>query len=116
MARSTLEIIHDHSVNLIGKNIEGVMADFAQDAVMISPQGVLKGHDALRANFEGTMKNLLTPDAKAEILLETAEGKVGYCIWKLESDRVSIPFATDTFVVENEKIVAQTFAATVVKK
>ncbi|MBR2742996.1 MAG: nuclear transport factor 2 family protein [Clostridia bacterium] len=116
MARTTLEIIHQHSENLIGKNLEAVMADFAQDAVMISPQGVLKGYDALRANFEGTIKNLLTPDAKAEILLEKAEGKIGYCIWKLESDHVSIPFASDTFVVENDKIVAQTFAAVVKKK
>ncbi|MBQ1334975.1 MAG: nuclear transport factor 2 family protein [Clostridia bacterium] len=116
MARTTLEVIHQHSENLMSKNIEAVMADFTEDSIMISPQATIKGLAGIRANFEATIKNILTPDVKAEVLLEKAEGNIGYCLWRAEGDRFSIPFATDTFVVENDKIMAQTFAAQVVKK
>ena len=116
MARTVEQIVKEHTDKLLARDLDGVMADFTEESFMISPQGIVKGLDALRAHFAGTIQGVLTPDVKAETLLIRTEGNIGYCIWKADGDRFSIPFATDTFVIENDKIMVQTFGAAVNKK
>jgi hypothetical protein len=42
---------------------------------------------------------------------QVVEGEVAYILWSGHSPFYNAPFATDTFVIRNGKIVAQTFAA-----
>jgi hypothetical protein len=68
-----------------------------------------EGLEAIRTFFDGMLSNS-PPDllkAFAVVRLETS-GSFGYLVWKAEP---YIPLATDTFVVRNGKIVAQSFTA-----
>jgi hypothetical protein len=44
------------------------------------------------------------------------DGDYAYIVWTAETADNSYEFATDTFVVRNEKIVAQSFAAKIKPK
>ena len=85
-------------------NIDGVIADYADDAILVSNMGgVTKGVEALRAVFSHTPGDLF---AGMEMTAEHFDGDIGYIAWKT----ASIPMGSDTFVVRDGKIVAQTVA------
>ena len=51
-AESTAEVVGRHVQAFFGGDIETVMADFADDALLCTPDGALRGHDAIRGFFE----------------------------------------------------------------
>ena len=53
----------------------------------------------------------MPPGSDLEISQQIVEGDVAFLVWSGKSKNLEIPFATDTLIVRNGKIVAQTFAA-----
>jgi hypothetical protein len=51
------------------------------------------------------------PGAKFEMKHEAVDGEYAYILWAAETADNIYEFATDTFVVRDGKIVAQSFAA-----
>jgi ubiquinone/menaquinone biosynthesis C-methylase UbiE len=51
------------------------------------------------------------PGSSVDLRQQLIEGEVAYLVWSGESQRVRIPFATDTLLIREGKIVMQTFAA-----
>jgi hypothetical protein len=100
----------------LGKgDVAATMEDYDQNAVLITPQEVISGTQALTVHFTKSAK-ILPPDSKVEMIDKKCVGNVAFVVWKAENDNFSIPFASDTFVIENEKIVSQTFVAIINKK
>jgi hypothetical protein len=58
----------------------------------------------------------LPPGSPIEMSEQIVEDDIAYIVWSAESKKLKIPFGTDTFVMRDGKIVAQTFAAQVEKK
>ena len=102
--------------NLSNGDVEKTLADYAPDAFMINQNKVIRGTEELRAHFENSVNNVLIPGTKSETLIKQCVGNIAYVVWKAENDKLIFPYASDTFVIENGKIVAQTFAAVVQKK
>jgi hypothetical protein len=50
------------------------------------------------------------------MLKQVIEGEIAYIAWTFESEKVSIPFGSNTFVIRDGKIVTQTFAAQMLPK
>ena len=42
-------------------DVDAIMADYAEDAVLIAPDGPLKGHAAIRALFANVFANMFPP-------------------------------------------------------
>jgi len=99
---TTGDILQRHLDALAAGDLEGLLADYADDAVMISGPEPIRGIDALRKVFERTTAN----PPKIEEDLRVVEGDFAYLTW--HNDRLS--FGTDTFVVRDGKIVCQTVA------
>lgn len=84
------------------------MVDYTNESVLFTPDGPLKGRESIRGFFETFMR-----DSPPELLRATAlvrqdvHGDVAYILWKAEP---FIPLATDTFVIRDGKILAQSFA------
>jgi ketosteroid isomerase-like protein len=93
-------------------DVEAIMADYAGDAVLITPEGTLKGLAQIQALFAKIFANMF-PAGKTSLNLtkQVVEGEVAYILWSGNSPFYNAPFATDTFVIRDGKIVAQTFAA-----
>ena len=104
---STASVITRH-LNAIPYGIDAILADYASDAVLISQDAVFHGPAEIRVFFEAFMANV-SPELLAAFAVTRLEthGDVGYILWKADP---FIPFATDTFVVRDDRIVAQTFA------
>jgi len=93
-------------------DVEAIMADYAGDAVLITPEGTLKDLAQIRSLFAKIFASMF-PAGKTSLNLtkQVVEGEVAYILWSGNSPFYNAPFATDTFVIRDGKIVAQTFAA-----
>jgi hypothetical protein len=65
MARTPQEIFEHHATVLIAGDIEGIVADYADDALIITPQGVLRGKDGVREAFTTLLGEV--PDADWDV-------------------------------------------------
>jgi hypothetical protein len=78
---------------------------------LFTPNGPLKGHDAIRPLFERMLAEFNKPGASFSMHLQSVEGDYAYILWTAETADNVYEMATDTFVVRDGKIAAQSFAA-----
>ena len=76
-----------------------------------SPDGPLKGPESIRPFFQTLVSEFAKPGASFTMLQRYIDGDHAYIIWTAETADNSYEFATDTFVVRDGKIVAQSFTA-----
>jgi ketosteroid isomerase-like protein len=114
---STEEVLTRHWRDFVAGDIESIMSDYAQDAMLVSAMGTLKGHPQIRPAFESIFAHLF-PAGTSTLKLEkqSIEGELGFIIWSGTAPKYDVPFATDTFWVRGGKISVQTFAAHMIKK
>jgi hypothetical protein len=111
----TPQVIYDrHVANMNAGNLEGVMADYADDAVVVAPAGIA-GQDGVFVGKENVRKlfAVLTagksPDGPA--MEETSKPLDDQAILMRWGQNLNTPQAvtgTDVYVVRNGKIVFQT--------
>ena len=93
-------------------DVEAIIADYAEDAVLITPDGTLKGHTQIRSLFAQIFTSVFPPDSTSlHLAKQVVEGDIAYILWSGSSAHYRTPLATDTFVMRDGKIAAQTFAA-----
>ena len=95
--------------HLQAKGIDDILTDYTEDSIIFTTNGPIHGLAGVRGFFEWLFKNA-TPEIMAayKMVRQDVGGEIAYIVWKAEP---FIPLATDTFVVRNGKIVAQTFTA-----
>ena len=97
----TKAVLDHHNATLEAGDVDGIMEDYTEDSVFISNLGgVTKGLEAIRGVFAMSPGSL--PDV--EFGVEHVDGEIAFVTWQAEG----IPLGTDTFVVRDGKIVAQT--------
>ena len=113
---STSDVLDRHLKSFAEHDVDGVLADYSSDAVLFVPTGALKGRDAIKSLFEALVPEFAKPGSSFTMQHRTIDGDHAYIIWSAETADNSYEFATDTFVVRNGKIVAQSFAAKIKSK
>lgn len=113
---STKDVIENHIRSLRERNLDAVLDDFAPDAVLFTPSGILRGRSQIKALFEGLLEEFGKPAASETLHTANFEGEHAYLIWSGETAKNRYEFATDTFLVRNGKIVTQSFAAKITPK
>ena len=88
--------------------MDAILSDYTESSIIYSPDGPVRGLDQLRAMFTNTVANMPNFMEGFHILRQDCEGEIAYIVWK--KDNV-FPLGTDTMIIRNGKIVAQTFAA-----
>jgi ketosteroid isomerase-like protein len=78
--RSTNEVIGNHLKSFGEGNLAGILADYAPDAVLFTPDGPLKG-SAIDALFEVLVAEFAKPGATFDLKRLVVEGDVGYILW-----------------------------------
>jgi hypothetical protein len=98
-------------------DVESIMADYAPDAVLVTARTTWKGHTEIREGFRKLFAEMFPPKLTAvKLEKQVVEGELAFIVWSGDSPKYSVPFATDTFLIRDGKIVAQTFAAQMDKK
>jgi len=113
---STSEVLDRHLKSFAEYDVDRIVADYASDAVLFVPGGPLKGPDAIKPIFEALVSEFRKPGSSFTMQHRSVDGDHAYILWTAETADNLYEFATDTFVVRNEKIIAQSFAAKIKPK
>ena len=113
MARTPQEIFAHHAEALIAGDLDGIVADYADDAVFITPSGVLHGKDGVREGFTALLADL--PSAQWEVPTQIFEGDVLFIEWSAVSANTQVLDGIDTFVFDDRFIRVQTVRYTLEK-
>ncbi|MFQ5550125.1 MAG: nuclear transport factor 2 family protein [Gemmatimonadales bacterium] len=114
---TTEEVLNHHLGAFGAGDTDEIMKDFTEASVMHTPEGVLRGLAKIRPVFEKFFSEITPPgETEFEMLQMSVVDNVAYIVWKASSKFADIPVGTDTFVVRDDKIVAQSFAAHVIPK
>lgn len=112
MARTPQEVFAHHGETLMAEDLDGIVSDYADDAVFITPDGVRRGKDGVREGFVKLLGDV--PNAKWELPTQIFEGDVLFLEWKAQSTEVKVEDGIDTFVFRDGLIRVQTVRYTVV--
>ena len=110
---STKNVLNRHMKNFDAGDLQAVLSDYAPDAVFFTPDGTLRGPDAIRPVFQKLIAEFGKPGAVFNMKQQFVEGDFAYILWTAETADNVYELATDTFVVRDGKIVAQSFTARV---
>src|SRR5215212_3412709 len=113
---STKDVL-DHHMACFGEgDLEGILSDYAADAVLFTPDGPLKGVDAIRAFFQTMLAEFGKPGTAFSMKHTSIDGDYSYVIWAAETAENVYELGTDTTVVRDGKIVAQSFDGKITPK
>ena len=113
---STSEVLDRHLKSFAEHDVDRIVADYSSDAVLFTPGGPLKGPDAIKPLFEALISEFAKPGSSFTMQQRCVEGEHAYILWTAETADNWYEFATDTFVVQQGKIVAQSFGAKIKPK
>ena len=113
---STSDVLDRHMKSFAEHDLNGVLADYSPDAVLFVPGGPLRGPAAIKPLFVSLITEFSKPGSSFRMEQQWIDGDHAYILWTAETADNSYEFATDTFVVRNGQIVAQSFAAKIKRK
>ena len=105
----------NHHLGAFAKgDLDEIMQDYTHSSVLIVPEVTLVGREAIRSAFENFFNGLFKPDTYA-LHLDRSEvvGDIAYIVWHSENTGANVTLGTDTFLIQEGKIVVQTFAGKV---
>ncbi len=112
---TTTQDVLTHHLSCIG-DIAGTMADYTAESRFFTPNGLLRGSDAIRKFFVKLFEEFAKPGMSFEMLRQEVNGDTAYIVWKAETADNRFELASDTFIVRNGKILTQTFVGKISPK
>ena len=113
---STTDVL-DHHIKCFGEgNLEGILSDYAPQAVLFTPDGPLNGVEEIRPFFQAMLAEFGKPGTTFGMKTRSVVGEFSYVVWTAETADNVYEMGTDTQIVRNGKIVAQSFAAKITPK
>ncbi|MGY1633338.1 nuclear transport factor 2 family protein [Geodermatophilus sp. SYSU D01186] len=109
MARTPQEIFADHVAAIGAGDVDAIVADYAEDAVVITPDGVTRGRDGIRQVFTTLLGEI--PDARWDVPTQVFEGDVLFIEWTAVAEKARAE-GVDTFVFSGDSIQVQTVRLT----
>ncbi len=111
--RTPEEIFAHHAQALGAEDLEATALDYAEDAVLITQDGVMRGKTAIRGFFTAAFQAL----PKAQWSLKTTYvDNILFLQWTADSARGSVSDGVDTFIFKDGVIQVQTVRFTLVPK
>lgn len=105
----TEAVIRNHlAAFLEQKGVAAILEDYDERARFYTEARVYRGKEEIRGFFEAFMQSLPARAVERFALRSLrVDGGMAYITWSVGDD---VPLGTDTFIVEDGKIVSQTFA------
>jgi len=113
-ARTPKQVFQHHAEALGAGDLDGIVADYSDDAVFITPAGVLRGKKGIREAFTKLLTDV--PKAKWDLKTQIYEGDILFLEWTADSQATRIDDGIDTFVFKDGLIRVQTVRYTLRRK
>ena len=106
LTRTTEEVYNSHREAVETMDLEKLMADYAEDAVLVTLDGSFVGREAI---FEGFFQPYLAqfPDIKFNFERTAFEDDVCLLQWSAEASAASVPKGTAVFAIRDGLIQRQ---------
>lgn len=114
MTRTPQEVFQHHAESLGAGDLDGIVSDYSDDAIFITPDGTLRGKDGIREAFTKLLSDL--PNANWELPTQIYEDDILLLEWKAESANTKADDGIDTFVFKDGLIRVQTVRYTLETK
>ena len=114
MTRSTEQVYQDHLRALHDGDLLALMADYADDAILMTMVGASPGKAAIQAWFVEMLTSM--PNVNIVPGEYTVHGEIVMATWSAVSDVATVPQGVDTFVIHDDRIWLQTIWYTIVPK
>ena len=112
--RTPQQIFQHHAEALGAENLDGIVADYSDDAFFMTPSGVLRGKAGIRQAFTKLLADV--PKAKWNLKTQLHENDILLLEWTADSAKTKIDDGIDTFVFKDGFIRVQTVRYTLQKK
>ncbi len=113
--RSTEEVFEDHLRCAKELNYKDDMKkNYSENCIILTTKGKFSGYDGI--TYLAELLNEELPNAKFEYTNKLVEGKIAFLEWKGEGGNHYVNDGTDSFVIENGRVIAQTIHYTVKRK
>jgi hypothetical protein len=100
-----------HHLETFGANdLAGVVSDYTTESVVVTPDSTYTGLEQIEGFFAGLFPAFPTEGTTINLDKMVVDNELAYIIWHGESPVFDVPFATDTFIIVDGKIIKQTFA------
>jgi hypothetical protein len=106
MTRTPQEVFAHHGKALAAGDLDEIVADYADDSVLITPAGAARGRDGIRQAFAKLLADL--PNAAWDLKTQIFDGDVLFLEWAADSAINRVDDGVDTFVFRDGSIWAQT--------
>jgi SnoaL-like domain len=106
MARTPQDVFEHHATALMAGDVDGIVEDYADDALLITPRGVLRGRDGVREAFTALLGDV--PDASWEVPTQIFEDDILFIEWSAVAEKSRVRDGVDTFVFRDGLIRVQT--------
>jgi hypothetical protein len=104
---STEQVLASHLEHRLSGDLERDIAEnYHEDVVLLSHEGVHRGHDGVR-NLAAILSRYV-PDRDYKVVQRLSDGHYGYLRWRAGDDGDLAHDGVDSFVVDSGLIVAQT--------
>lgn len=114
--RSTSAVIKNHLKCFGDRNLDGILSDYASDAVLFTPEGTLRGVESIRGLFQAMLAEFGKPGTSFQLNRLSVEGNHGFILWTAQTAENVYELGTDTFVVHDGKIQVQSFASKITSR
>ncbi len=110
-ASSTRSVVERHLRCFAQLDLDGILSDYAPDAILLTANGPLQGVDGIRSLLAPMIAEFAKPGATFELSRQLVVGEYGYIVWSARTADQVYELATDTFLVRDGRIHMQSFAA-----
>jgi ketosteroid isomerase-like protein len=114
MTRTPQEVFAHHGKALAAGDLDEIVVDYTDDAVLITQAGAARGRDGIRSAFVKLLEAL--PNAAWDLKTPIFEGDVLFLEWAADSATNRVDDGVDTFVFRDGTIWAQTVKYTLQPK
>lgn len=114
MTRTPQEVFAHHAQALGAGDLDGIVADYTDDAIFITPAGVKRGKGGVREAFTQLLADV--PSAAWDLKTEIYEGDVMFLEWAADAAATRVDDGIDTFVFRDGLIRVQTVRYTLQQK
>ena len=106
MTRSPEEVFQHHAQALGAGDLDEIVADYADDAVFITPAGTKRGKEGVREGFTQLLADV--PDAAWSLKTQIYEDDALFLEWSADAGATRVDDGIDTFVFRDGMIRLQT--------
>ncbi|QNF35417.1 nuclear transport factor 2 family protein [Adhaeribacter swui] len=106
----TKQVLDHHWQAFIQNNMEEVMADYTEESVLITPDRTYKELEEIRENFKNAYQTFAQERTTFKLNKSVIVRDIGYILWQAKTPTLDLTYASDTFIIQNGKIISQTYA------